>query len=81
MVKIELFVLFGMVIGIPLGVLGSHFVRKYIAWRDSHVLRIRVQENLHEVHTDTLIEELSEREDLTDTMNPVKTGMNRRNRR
>ena len=72
MVKVELFVLFGMLVGIPLGVLGSHFVRKYLAWRDTRVLRIRVQENLHEVHTDTLIDELSEREDLTET---------RRNRR
>lgn len=72
MVKVELFVLFGMLIGIPLGALGSHLVRKYLAWRDTRVLRIRVQENLHKVHTDTLIDELSEREDLTET---------RRNRR
>ena len=67
MARIELFVLFGLLIGIPLGVLGSHFVRRYLAWRDTRVLKVRIQENLHEVRTDTLIEELSEREDLTET--------------
>jgi hypothetical protein len=71
MARIELFVLFGLLVGIPIGVLGSHFVRMYFAWRDSRVLRVRVkanlQENISAAHTDTLLDELSKRDDLIET--------------
>lgn len=65
MFRVELFILIGIAIGMVLGVVGSHLVRKYLSWRDRRLVRVRIKENLDKVDTDELLEELSGRDDLS----------------
>lgn len=68
MLRVELFVLIGVVIGFPLGWTASSLWRRFLAARDAHVanqatkraVRVRVAD----VDTEELLEELSKRSDL-----------------
>jgi hypothetical protein len=40
--------------------------RRYLAWRDSRLTKIRIRERLSEVETDELLDELSTRNDLNE---------------
>ena len=64
MVRVELFVLLGLVVGFPLGILATRLVSRYLTWRDARLVRVRVHEKLHEVETPELLNELSKRDDL-----------------
>jgi hypothetical protein len=70
MIRVELFVLIGLAIGIPLGVWLSWLVRTFLSARDkkieSKLKKIRVNEVLDSTDTVELLNELSQR-DLTDT--------------
>lgn len=67
MIRVELFLWIGFLMGVPFGMGLLKAIQKYLTWRDARLVRVRVAENLHEVKTETLINELSYRADLTDT--------------
>lgn len=77
MIKVELFLLAVMFIGMPLGSLFTVAIQKYFRSRDSRILKIRVHEamedTLEKAPTHALLEELSTRDDLS---NPKKEKRN-----
>lgn len=67
MVRLELLIFIGFIIGFPLGYLVNTLLRK---WREKLVKRIearKVRVDLQKVSTDELLDEVSKRDDLTET--------------
>jgi len=68
MVRLEIFILFGFLLGVPSGVFLSYLTRRYLAWRDERIVKVRVEEELRTVEglksagTDELLVELSKRD-------------------
>lgn len=67
MFRIELLILIGIVIGFPLGYLVNSLIRK---WREKLEKRIqakKVRIDLEKISTNELLDEVSKRDDLTET--------------
>lgn len=77
MIKVELFLLGVLILGMPLGSIFTLTIQRYFKFRDSKILKVRVHEvmedALEKAPTQDLIEELSTRDDLS---NPKKEKRN-----
>lgn len=67
MIKVELFFLAVLLIGMPLGALATLVLQKYFRVRDSRIVKVRVRDALEEAPTPDLLDELSTRDDLSST--------------
>lgn len=65
MIKVELFVLASLILGMPLGVFATLAFQKYFHLRDSKILKVRVRDALEDAPTPDLLDELSTRDDLS----------------
>lgn len=69
MLRVELFVLLGAVPAFILGILSTLWFQRVLRWRDAQIKRtlvkVRVEESLEEAETIQLLEELSQRDDLS----------------
>jgi hypothetical protein len=68
MLRVEIFVLLGFLIGFPAGALCDHLIKKTLAARDRRIAaqarRMRVGEALEGAETGELLDALSQRDDL-----------------
>lgn len=65
MIKVELFFLAVLIVGMPLGSLATIAIQRYLAYRDSRIVKVRVQDALEDAPTPDLLDELSTRDDLS----------------
>jgi hypothetical protein len=68
MLRVELFVLIGFALGVPVGALLLRLTQKFLAARDqrveARVVKARVEVALDQAETGQLIDELSQRDDI-----------------
>jgi len=64
-IKVELFFLAVLIVGMPLGSLATIAIQRYLAYRDSRIVKVRVQDALEDAPTPDLLDELSTRDDLS----------------
>lgn len=68
MLRVELFVLVGFALGVPVGAFLLRVVQKVLASRDrrveARIVKARVGETLDDAETGQLLEELSQRDDI-----------------
>ena len=74
MIRVEMIFFAGLLVGVIVGVIGTRVLQRYLAWRDQRLAKVRVRDQLHEVETPELIDELSKRDDLG---RPPKEGRER----
>lgn len=65
MIRVESLISLGFFLGGPIWIGAVLLVQKYLRRRDSQIVKTRVAESIREADTDQLLDELSSRNDLT----------------